>query len=233
MHNTYRNVSVVDKKVDIVIPAAGLGTRYKQDIPKALLKTGSETILSRIISSVYKKRWVKSINCVYGFQKEKIEKQIDNCNLIYNSLYEKHNVCHSIKQGIDSLLSNRILIIYGDLVYDKNLFSRLKFNESCILFSETEQGEIGVNLNNDYINSIGWNLPHAWSHIMFLQNKELQIARELLSDSRSFNWFGFELINAIIRRGGSFKAIKHKYRINDVDTRSEYSKTLKKFESLF
>ena len=121
-----------------VILAAGRNLRLKDigDIPKTLLKIGQSTILERQIKTLMESGFRKQdIFVVVGYKQEKIKAIHDN--VIVNNLYAEHENAYSVYLSLKYLVNNfneDILILDGDLVYDKELIKQLcKSKEKNIL----------------------------------------------------------------------------------------------------
>ena len=227
MGNATRNIIAAsgprqNRKYSIVIPAAGIGSRMKKYGPKPLIKiNNSNNLIDRqfkIIDSVF--RWYEII-LITGFQHNKIIKHVPSkIKTIYNNDYESTNVIHSINIGLNNCSTDNVIILYGDLVFNKFAIN-LPFNlESMAVISNTMKSEeIGCNITNGYVEQMFYGINNKWAQILFLQNKELELMKDFASQENNATKYGFEAVNHIISKGGKFKAIQPKQaKIIDIDT---------------
>lgn len=197
-------------KYTIIIPAAGLGKRMKIYGPKSLVKINDEhTILSKqieIINSCFKHC---EIIVVGGYQFDKLSSNVKNVRFIYNKDYESTNVLYSIGLGLKKAKTNKVLIIYGDLVFNKECID-LPFNkESAVVVSSImKDEEVGCIYNNGVLENVFYKIPTKWAQIAFFTGPELDILKQILKQEKTSYWFGFEAINDIITRGGIFKVFE-------------------------
>lgn len=219
-------------KYSIIIPAAGMGRRMKIYGPKSLVQINDkETILSRQIDLVNKCFKRNEIILVGGFQHEKLVNKISSkVKLIFNKDYEKTNVLHSIGLALNKVSTEKVLIIYGDLVFNQDCIL-LPFNkESAVVVSSTmKSDEVGCISNEDMLENIFYKLPNKWAQIAFFTGLELTLLKELAKNPANNMWFGFEAINDIITSGGTFKTFcPENARAVDIDS----SYDLKLMESI-
>ena len=211
-----------NRKYSIIIPAAGQGTRMKKYGPKPLIKVNqSSNIFDRqfkIIDSVF--RW-REVILVGGFQYDKIERTIPSkVKLIENKDYEDTNVIHSIKLGLEKCTTNNIIIIYGDLIFNKYALNVPYNMDSLVIISDTmKDEEIGCTIDKGHIEQMFYGINNKWAQILFLQEKELNLMWEFVYTQNNQNCYGFEAVNYIIGRGGKFLAVKpKKAKVIDIDT---------------
>ena len=64
-----------------------------------------------------------------------------------------------------------------------------------------------------------YDLPDKWGQIAYFQGLELGYLKEIVWNRNNSRLFGFEVINKIIERGGTFECQKtEKIKLIDVDT---------------
>lgn len=194
-------------KYTIIIPAAGLGKRMKIYGPKSLININDEqTILSKQlddINAVFKKC---EIIVIGGYEYNKLHSDYKNVKFIFNSKYETTNVLYSIGIGINKAKTDKVLVVYGDLVFNQECIN-LPFNkESAIVVSSgMKDEEVGCIYNHGLLESLFYKLPKKWAQISFFTGKELQMLKAILKEPRHEYLFGFEAINIIVNQGGVFK----------------------------
>jgi choline kinase/DNA-binding XRE family transcriptional regulator len=111
-------------KVKAIILAAGRGLRlkhYTDDLPKCLLKFGGKTLLQRQIEAL-KANGITDISVVKGYKKEKIN--YPGIKYYINDRYEHNNILNSLMYA-EPEIDSEVIISYADILYDKNVVSRL------------------------------------------------------------------------------------------------------------
>lgn len=219
--------------ISIIIPAAGLGKRMKAYGPKASIYLDKfQTVLQRQIK-ILKLIFPKSnIIVVCGFQKEKIYEIIDeNIECVENKKYKDSNICLSIKLALDKCCSKKVLIINGDLVFSKEIFTNLPKNFSWVAIDNNlnqRSSEVGVTIVNDEVTNFCYGLTPKWGHIVYLMGKEMEIFKELVSLERSEKKFSFEILNDVIDMGGIIKAqVNKKWKLVEIDTSKDIDRAKK------
>jgi choline kinase len=225
----YRNSIVTtklphkNKKYSIIIPTAGKGTRMTSYGAKSLIDLSPRrTILSRQLSIIHKIFNNPDIILVTGYEHQRV---IDNTpsyiTKVINSRYEDTNVAYSIGLGLEVAKTNRAVIIYGDLVFNKELLQCPFSQDSIAVLCNTMQdNEVGVILeNHNYIEEMFYGYPQKWAQILYLTNRELEIFKSLCLRPQFHKSYGFEIINQTIRYKGCIKGFTPpKAKVVDVDT---------------
>ncbi len=213
-------------KYSIIIPAAGLGKRLKSVGPKCLVQINNETILARQLRLIHKIFHYYEVIVVGGYQINKLKKYTNNqVKLISNDDYENTNVLHSIHLGLQKIKTNRAIIIYGDLIFNKECISQPFHGDSGVVIAEgMKTEEVGVVYKNNMLESMFYGLVDKWAQISYFTNNELDLLKEIAS--KYPDWFGFESINYMINKGSNFKIYSPKFGYSvDIDS----SHDLKKF----
>ncbi|HOY69545.1 MAG TPA: bifunctional UDP-N-acetylglucosamine diphosphorylase/glucosamine-1-phosphate N-acetyltransferase GlmU [Methylotenera sp.] len=102
-------------KLNIVILAAGKGTRMQSDLPKVLHEIGSKPILEHVIDCA------KSLNphkiiVVYGYGGEKVKEAFVNEPIVWVNQAEQLGTGHAVQQAIPHLDDDaNTLILLGDV----------------------------------------------------------------------------------------------------------------------
>ncbi len=105
--------------LDIVILAAGKGTRMNSSIPKVLHQLGGDSMLGHVLSAARKLEFEK-VHIVVGFAAEQIKQQFSADDGLQWALQEQQlGTGHAVMQampGIDTTdTKKRVLILYGDV----------------------------------------------------------------------------------------------------------------------
>lgn len=230
MSKAIRNVVPVHSthntpQYEIIIPAAGVGHRMKCYGAKPLLKLRYNlTILQYQLKMIRKHLPLNpQVILITGFQSNTVMNHAPQSVIkIENERYHTCNVLRSIGMGLRACTTNHIIIIYGDLVFNKYAL-RFPIEDESLIVTDTSKimtdNEVGCNIINKQLQYMSYGLSPKWAQIVLLTGVELQLAKNICWNSNYFNHFGFELINEIMAQGGKFKVIQpYKIKVNDVDS---------------
>lgn len=216
------------ERYSIIIPSAGMGHRMRSYGPKSLIKIDKhETIIGRQLSIIKK----NFINCeiilIAGFCAEKLMNNTPSDLIkIENENYESTNVLRSIGMGLRAATTNKVLILYGDLVFNAETIENLKLERSTVVIDDSNSMgllEVGCNISNGKVHHLLPDMPNKWAQILFLTGKELSIFEKIAYDKSKSHYFGFEAINETIDKGGRFQAVSPKgIKITDVDSSKDF-----------
>lgn len=216
-----------NSKFSVIIPAAGVGSRMRSYGAKSLLKLNdSVTILDNQLTNIYKNFPKVEIIIVYGFDGNKIYKKYahsPSVKCVENENYNTTNVVSSIDIGLQHTTTNRVLIIYGDLVFNAHTLQS-PFGAYSMVIVDQQDGlmgkdEVGCVIHNHTLERMMYDLPNKWGQIAYFEGLELQLLRELCHKTEHQMYFGFEIINMIMNHGGTFTTYSSKFnKIIDVDS---------------
>jgi len=119
---------VASNKVEIVILAAGMGTRLGMPHPKGLtvLENG-ETIIGRQLRNIRATFGPKaSITMVVGYQVEKMVEAFPDVKFVYNEAYDSTNTSKSLLRALVHSGKTGVLWMNGDVVFDDRLLDEFK-----------------------------------------------------------------------------------------------------------
>ncbi|MCK5057874.1 MAG: phosphoenolpyruvate mutase [Candidatus Aminicenantes bacterium] len=122
------------KSYKSIILAASKGTNFgslTDDRPKAMIKIGSDTILSKIIKTL-NSRDIKDIGVVVGFKKEAVN--LPNLKYIVNEKYSQYGLLYSIFQAKEAFFGDLILL-FGDVLFEEDILRRLMINYEDIVLA--------------------------------------------------------------------------------------------------
>ena len=127
--------------LNVVILAAGKGTRMKSRLPKVLQPLAKKPLLAHVLETCFKLDAHKVI-VVYGHGGESVQAEIGayfpNAPIQWVEQTEQLGTGHAVKQALDLLETNtRTLILYGDVP----LISEATLNR---FLNEVQPGECGV-----------------------------------------------------------------------------------------
>ena len=121
----------------LVLLAAGKGSRLPKkyrNSPKCMVKINNKTILDHN-KEFYDKFKFKTI--ISGFKNYKLKKFIkkNKFSNIVNEKYKTTNMVYSLFK-LKNIKSNQIVVCYADIIFDKNIFNKLKKNKSLIILKK-------------------------------------------------------------------------------------------------
>lgn len=218
---------MVRSPLNIIIPAAGMGTRMKSFGPQSLLRINDQGLKLidyqlKLIHKVFE-RQIHQIILVAGHGASRVFEHVPN-NLIKveNERYENTNIARSLSIGLRACTSNRILIIYGDLVFNEQALKTTCRDKSWLLTGNLQcmtDDEVGCTSSNEIAQYLSYNIPTKWGQIAYFTGKELTLLKQILWETSSDMMYGFEIINKIINKGGIFKTtLPEGTKINDIDS---------------
>ena len=120
--------------INVVILAAGQGTRMKSDKPKVLHELAGVALVQHVINTS-KSLMPKHINVVYGHGGEQVQDAINDVDINWVLQEEQLGTGHAVDQVSDQLKDDQlVLILYGDvpLIHMDTLAELLKQAEDGI-----------------------------------------------------------------------------------------------------
>ena len=141
--------------LNVVILAAGQGTRMKSSLPKVLHPLAGLPLVQHVINTS-KKLNPESINVVYGHGGEKVKQQIDDSTINWILQEEQLGTGHAVDQAKEQINDEQtVLILYGDVPLIKeqtlsNLLEQAKEGISLLTVNlESPQGYGRIVRNKD------------------------------------------------------------------------------------
>lgn len=229
-HTIFETKDLDEQEITIIIPCAGLGKRMKSYGPKPLIKIKDKTIFEyqhKAIKETFRKFKIIS---VCGFEANKLMDDLPKEVVkIENENYGITNVSRSIGMGLRASVSDNVLIIYGDLVFNKEALMSLDYNISCMSVSRDSymgDNEVGCIVNNrGNLENMMYDLPLKWNQILYLKGNDLDRFKKIVWDKKNQRLFGFEAINKLINRGARIKCIENPdVLVTDIDTSKDLEK---------
>lgn len=115
--------------MNVIILAAGRGTRFSEDTPKCLCALGTETIMSRQIKQVREHLPDAKIVVVVGFEHTLVQEYAQSFDtdieVCYNKRYQSDQNIYSCLRGIESI-GGGALILEGDCIFSDEAFVKIK-----------------------------------------------------------------------------------------------------------
>jgi len=100
--------------LDIIVLAAGEGTRMKSSIPKVLHQIAGKPMLSHVIETA-ESLDPKAIVLVVGHKRDAVKKSIANDQLIFVTQSPQLGTGHAVLQAKPFLKAKKTLVLYGDV----------------------------------------------------------------------------------------------------------------------
>jgi choline kinase len=201
----------------IIILAAGIGSRLGNPFPKPLTKLKNNKSIMQMmtenISSTYDR---DMINLVVGFKKDLIMESFPDLTYVYNQYFDQTNTAKSLLKAIRKNKGESILWMNGDIVFDKNILTRLKkYIDKDISFvavntSKVGDEEVKYTLNDDYINKLSKEVENGLGEavgINFISSKYVDLFIKRLEECKDNDYFEKALEMAIEKDGFKIKAV--------------------------
>ena len=236
MNKAIRNIKKIKNDIfhsdelTIIIPAAGEGTRMKAFGPKSLIKLSNKlTVIDHQIQLIHKQFPFANIVLVHGYEANKVmnylstKEEYSKKNIINleNERYKTTNVVRSIAIGLRATLTNKVLIMYGDLICNLSMLKIPDETQSSLyidISNTMTENEVGCVIQNRLIEHMIYDLPNKWAQIAYITGLELTLLKKIVYNPTNENLLGFEVFNEIINQDGKFVPIKPKRGwANDID----------------
>ncbi len=105
----------MNSMLEIVILAAGRGTRMRSDLPKVLHKLAGKPLLAHVVAAAHALA-AQKIVVVYGFGGEAVPAALADENLTFVLQAEQHGTGHAVRQALPALADASVtLVLYGDV----------------------------------------------------------------------------------------------------------------------
>jgi len=136
--------------IQVVILAAGMGTRLGKPWPKPLTQlSDGRSIMQQQMENVAQVFGDKArITVVVGFKLEMIIEAHPNATFVYNEVYDQTNTSKSLLKALRASQENGVLWLNGDVVFDAKVLERvaerIKDEKSfvCVNTSTTAEEEV-------------------------------------------------------------------------------------------
>ena len=101
--------------LEIVILAAGKGTRMRSDLPKVLHRLAGKPLLGHVVDTAHALGAVQ-VCVVYGFGGEAVPQALADERLTFVLQAEQHGTGHAVMQALPTLADDGVtLVLYGDV----------------------------------------------------------------------------------------------------------------------
>jgi choline kinase len=217
--------------LNVVIPAAGQGTRLKSGLPKAILPLPrGETIIGRSIRLI-RRTWADaSIYVVVGWEARSVIRSLPRgVKHLSNENWAETNVAHSIALALEATKGPTV-VVYGDLVYDRRFLQPLCGCEtSAVLLNSSgslHSREVGLNVEGDSPTWFSYSFPQKWAQVMVLSEVEREIFMRVALSRNGERLLGYEILNRVLDEGGQFTVHPSYSFVRDIDVQSDLSEVV-------
>ena len=101
--------------LEILILAAGKGTRMRSDLPKVLHKLAGKPLLGHVVDTAHQLGAAQTC-VVYGFGGEAVPEAMADDKLTFVLQAEQHGTGHAVQQALPRLADDSVtLVLYGDV----------------------------------------------------------------------------------------------------------------------
>ena len=141
--------------IQVVILAAGMGTRLSRPLPKPLtkLKDGRSIMGQQIDNLKLAFGQNYRLSTVVGFKLEAIVERFPEATYVYNELYDQTNTSKSLLRALKASAAGGVLWMNGDVVFDPEVLNRIKplinTDESFVVVDTAKVGEEEVKYTLD------------------------------------------------------------------------------------
>lgn len=106
--------SAVRASLDVVILAAGKGTRMRSSLPKILHRLAGVTLLEHVIRTAQALK-PDHIHVVYGHGGEQVPEQLKHLNVKWIKQEPQLGTGHAVQQAMPGINAQMLLVLYGDV----------------------------------------------------------------------------------------------------------------------
>jgi choline kinase len=203
----------------VVILAAGMGTRLARPLPKPLteLRDGRSIMKQQMDNLATAFADTFRVMIVVGFKLEAIIERFPEATFVYNEFYDQTNTSKSLLKALRASGDGGVLWLNGDVVFDPQVLVRvtphMDANQSFVVVntSKVSDEEVKYTLDADgFIDQLSKQVQPALGEAVGInyvaaQDKAALIARLVEVEDQDYFERGIEV--AIDRDGLKFKAI--------------------------
>lgn len=216
--------------IQVVILAAGLGTRLGKPHPKPLTPlTSGESIMRRAVNSLRTAYGDEVfVTAVVGFKLDLVIEAMPDISFVYNEVYDSTNTSKSLLKALTLSQPGGVLWLNGDVVFDPRVLQlihdKIEAGRSfvCVNTASVAEEEVKYTLDADgYINELSKSVVGGLGEAVGINyisadEKAAFIARLDEADDQDYFERGLEL--AIAHDGIRIEAVDiSQYEIVEVD----------------
>lgn len=203
----------------VVILAAGMGTRLARPLPKPLteLRDGRSIMKQQIDNLKYAFAESYRVMIVVGFKLEAIIERFPEATFVYNEYFDQTNTSKSLLKALKASGDGGVLWMNGDVVFDPEVLVRvsplMEANQSFIVVNQSKVSDEEVKYTLDaegYIKELSKQVVSGLGEAVGInyvsaQDKDLLIQR--LGEVEDQDYFERGIEYAIEKDAARFKAI--------------------------
>ena len=203
----------------VVILAAGMGTRLARPLPKPLteLRDGRSIMKQQMDNLAIAFEDTFRVMIVVGFKLEAIIERFPEATFVYNEFYDQTNTSKSLLKALRASGDGGVLWLNGDVVFDPQVLVRvtpyMDANQSFVVVNTSKVSDEEVKYTLDsagYIDQLSKQVQPALGEAVGInyvaaQDKAALIARLAEVDDQDYFERGIEI--AIARDGLKFQAV--------------------------
>ena len=217
---TLAKKTLYSKPIGVII--LGAANRPSLDEPRSLIQLKNTNLIQHQIKIIKDLFHTPDLIFVGGYQLNQIKKELPkNIRIGENNQYETTNIGKSLAIGLDINILDSVLIVYGDMFFQHDIFDHLHTDVSSAIYSnnKNKKQEVGVIVNGTNVETFSYNSKSKWAQIAYLTGDELKIFKNLCEQRENHTLTGFEILNTVINVGGSIKAVETETEFfTDIDT---------------
>ncbi|MCF8535178.1 MAG: phosphocholine cytidylyltransferase family protein [Candidatus Nanopelagicaceae bacterium] len=199
--------------IQVVILAAGMGTRLGKPWPKPLTTlSDGRSIMQQQMENIEKVFGSKArITVVVGFKLEMIMEAHPTASFVYNEIYDQTNTSKSLLRALKASQESGVLWLNGDVVFDHKVLervaARIESDKSfvCVNTSATAEEEVKYTVDADgFINELSKTVKGALGEavgINFISSHEKADVITQLTECDDQDYFERGLELAIEKHG--------------------------------
>lgn len=197
--------------LSIVLLCADMGVRMKSYGPKSLLTLpDGDRVIDKAIENISMVFPKCEIVVVVGFQAQKVIDYLPRTvHIVENPVFDSTNDAENMRLGLNATTNENVLMIHGDVLFNRFALDRMGKGESKILVDNKDQmpeDSAGVTVVDGKASILSYGLDTRWSHMVFFAKNETELLNKVLKNRAKANLFSFEIINNVIDMGGTFLA---------------------------
>lgn len=154
-----------------------------------------------------------------------------NLKVVENQLWEVTNEVEYARLAMNACINNKILLINSDVYFDNVILNQIKnASISTIYYDDSGRlpdNEIAITVAENYATYFSFKHETKWCNMLYLENEDVNLFRNIVSDKQRKKQYLFEAINAMIEK----KPIKAERSQSKVIYRIETSRDLEKIKN--
>lgn len=186
--------------MQVVILAAGLGTRLGNPFPKALTPlVDGRTIMGQQLENIHSRDKDAQVYIVVGFKLDMILEAFPHNLFVYNEMFDSTNTSKSLLRALRSSGPGGVLWLNGDVVFDPRVLDRVQeFIESdqsfvCVNTASVGDEEVKYTTNEaGHINALSKQVTGAFGEavgINFVAGKDKEALITRLAEVEDQDYF--------------------------------------------